>query len=129
MNELGKPDLRRTPLGFVPTSDVRAVAREAEHGGFGPIAFRRLLASADFEACVDFVDFTVVPAGSTIGRHRHDGTEELYFIAKGTPLVAVDGDRRRLAEFDLAVVRSGQTHELINDTDSDVAIFVVQVRI
>jgi mannose-6-phosphate isomerase-like protein (cupin superfamily) len=113
---------------FVSPEDVDPIHRAAEHGGSGPIEFRRLMASGDFETNVDFVDLTFIPPGSTIGRHSHTGNEELYFIIKGKPLMRVDGEERRLCSSDVAVVRSGGWHELINDTLEDVGIFVVQVR-
>src|SRR5207302_10575143 len=43
----------------------------------------RLLTASDFTAPIDFVDFTVIPPGSTIGAHQHEGNEEIYFIAAG----------------------------------------------
>jgi len=113
---------------FVSSSDVAPIQRVAEHGGSGPIVFRRLIDAGEFETDVDFLDLTVIPPGSTIGRHEHQGNEELYFIVNGDPLVRVDGDERRLNRADVAIVRSGGSHELINDSGRDVEIFVVQVR-
>lgn len=113
---------------FVSSSDVAPIQRVAEHGGSGPIAFRRLIDSGEFDTNVDFLDLTVIPPGSTIGRHEHHDNEELYFIVNGDPLVRVDGAERRLHRTDVAIVRSGGSHELINDSGHDVEIFVVQVR-
>ena len=114
---------------FVAISEASPIHRSAEHGGIGPISFRRLLASSDFASSIDFVDYTVVPPGSTIGKHFHEGNEELYYIVRGTPLVTVNGEERRLERNDVAVVRSGQWHELHNDTADDVEIFVVQAHL
>lgn len=114
---------------FVAGVESPPIERTAEHGGIGSITFRRLLASGEFSSNVEFVDSTIVPPGSTIGRHTHVGNEELYYIASGTPLVSVNGEERRLQRGDVAVVRSGQWHELRNDTSDDVEIFVVQVRL
>jgi mannose-6-phosphate isomerase-like protein (cupin superfamily) len=113
---------------FVSSDDVAPIHRADEHGGSGPIVFRRLMASGEFETNIDFLDLTVIPPGSTIGRHEHSGSEELYFIVNGAPLMRVDGTERRLRRSDVTVVRSGGWHELINDTQADVEIFVVQVR-
>jgi mannose-6-phosphate isomerase-like protein (cupin superfamily) len=113
---------------FVTSNEVAPIHRAGEHGGSGPIVFRRLMASAEFETNIDFLDLTVIPPGSTIGRHEHSGNEELYFIVEGAPLMRVDGNERRLGPSDVTVVRSGGWHELINDTQDDVEIFVVQVR-
>ena len=105
------------------------VVRTNEHQGSGDIVFRRLLAAPVFEAPIDFVDYTVVLPGSVIGRHRHTGNEEMYFVVSGEPLVRVDGSETRLRKGSLSVVRNGQSHELVNDTAADVEILVVQVRV
>jgi mannose-6-phosphate isomerase-like protein (cupin superfamily) len=113
---------------FVSIEEIPAEALECNHGGAGPIEFRRLLTDSDFKTPIDFVDYTIVPPGSTIGAHQHSGNEEVYFIVAGKPLICVDGQERRLERGSLAVVHSGQTHQLMNDTNEHVAIFVIQVR-
>ena len=112
----------------VSMKDVSPRTLHKNHDGIGPIEFRRLLEQADFSTPIDFVDFTIIPPGSTIGMHRHVGNEEIYFIVAGRPLVAVDGNERRLEPGAIAVVRSGQSHGLINDSSDEVKIFVIQVR-
>jgi quercetin dioxygenase-like cupin family protein len=112
----------------VSVAELPPITRIAEHGGSGPILFRRLLESTAFEAPVDFVDYTIIPPGTVIGRHQHVGNEEMYFVLAGRPLVTVESDAQRLATGSLSVVRNGQSHELINDTTEDVTILVVQVR-
>jgi mannose-6-phosphate isomerase-like protein (cupin superfamily) len=114
---------------FSTLADIAAVERHDEHGGRGPISFRRMFDASEFRAPIDFVDVTTVPPGSTIGRHEHRDNEELYLIAGGTPLVRIDGEERRLEPGDISVVRPGQCHELENDTAQAVEIFVVQVRV
>jgi mannose-6-phosphate isomerase-like protein (cupin superfamily) len=114
---------------FIRATDFPPIHREAEHGGRGPLNFRRLASGDAFDSPIDFVDFTVVPPGSTIGRHEHVGNEEIYFIVAGTPLVIADGQQRRLKRGDVSVVRSFGSHELINDCNEPVEIFVVQVSI
>lgn len=113
---------------FVEITEIAPQKVERNHDGEGPIQFRRLLTGADFMAPVDFVDFTVIPPGSTIGLHEHSGNEEIYFIAKGKPRVMVEGEERRLKPGSIAVVHSGQCHRLINDCRDDVEILVIQIR-
>lgn len=113
---------------FTSVDEIAAIHREREHGGAGPIVFRRLLTADVFSAPIDFVDVTVVPPGSMIGLHEHRGCDELYFILSGAPLVRVDDEERRLRRGAVAVVRSGGSHALVNDTAEPVEIFVIQVR-
>jgi len=114
---------------FVDLGLRTAIRREGEHGGAGPISFRRLLDDSQFASGLDFVDFTVIPPGSMIGKHFHEDTEELYFVVDGTPLINVNGCENRAAPGTVAVVRSGQWHSLHNDTLADVTILVVQARV
>ena len=114
---------------FTILRDTPAVTRTREHGGENDIHFRRLWSAGDFHAPIDFVDYTIIPPKSTIGYHAHIGNEEAYVVMAGTPIVRVQNDARRLARGDIAVVHSGESHELINDSDADVEILVFQVRL
>jgi len=113
---------------FSEIEDNPAEKLERNHGGFGPILFRRLMTAADFLAPVDFVDYTIIPSGSTIGKHEHQGNDEVYFVASGAPLIKVGDEERRVERGSITVVHSGQSHQLVNDTRDDVEIFVIQVR-
>lgn len=123
--ESGLPSKSRRAFSSVEA--VAPITREREHGGEGPITFRRILDSSDFASAIDFVDYTRVPPGSTIGRHEHHGNEEIYFVVAGTPLMKVDGEVSRLAPGSFSIVRSGGWHELLNDTSEDTEILVIQV--
>lgn len=83
----------------------------------------------DFKSGIEFVDYTIIPPGSSIGKHDHHGNEEIYFISSGSPIVRVAGRETRLCRGALSIVRNGECHELINDTDFDVEILVIQASI
>ena len=111
---------------FITLESRPAIQRAEEHGGQGPISFRRLMDRSQFASALDFVDFTVIPAGSSIGRHFHHGSEELYFVVNGFPLININGEESRVGPGSVTVVRSGQWHSLTNDTPSEATILVVQ---
>lgn len=113
---------------FTSLKAIAPVHRSNEHGGTGPISFRRVLDRNDFTVPVDFVDYTIIPPGSTIGRHQHIGNEEIYFIAAGSPLVRVNGSEARLEKGSLTIVHQNEWHELINDSTQAVEILVIQIR-
>ncbi|MDQ2775379.1 MAG: cupin domain-containing protein [Acidobacteriota bacterium] len=114
---------------FGRVADAEIVYRSQEHGGTGPLQFRRIFPDDVFQSPIDFVDFTTIPAGSTIGRHEHHGNEELYYVARGNPTIILNGEKRELEPGGFAIVRDGECHELINATGRDVDILVIQVRI
>ena len=112
-------------------SGVRLVHPETvvgDHGGVGPVLFRRLMDGGAFQAPIDFVDYTIVPPGSSIGLHKHKGNDELYFVIEGSPIVTFADEERILQPGDIAVIRDGESHTLKNDTARDVTILVVQAR-
>jgi uncharacterized cupin superfamily protein len=114
-------------MSFVHVEQLTPSLLLSDHGGLGPIFFRRLQDAAAFSSSIDFVDFTIVPPGSTIGRHLHVHNEELYLIAEGNPIVCIGCETRRLGAGDIAIVRANESHELRNDTEETVKLFVVQV--
>jgi len=114
---------------FIDPELMPSQTRVAEHGGTGSISFRRLMDASQFASPLDFVDFTVIPSGSSIGVHFHQGSEELYFVADGTPLININGVEHRAGPGSLSVVRSGEWHSLTNDTAAPVTILVVQAHV
>src|SRR5947209_20545900 len=83
-------------VAFRSVASITAIQRYNEHDGCGPLSFRRIFSAVDFDSPIDFVDYTAIPPGSSIGRHEHHGNEEIYYIAGGTPLMTVDGRIERL---------------------------------
>jgi Cupin domain len=121
---------RQGPVG-APIADAFTLPEQilhGDHGGIGPIRFRRLLDDIDLDGIADFVDLTVIPPGSTIGLHHHSDSLELYFIIAGNPLVTVDDQDHRLGRGGLALVHPGGSHGLTNDSNEDVVMLVVQIR-
>ena len=114
---------------FVIAEETGGESLLGDHGGVGTLEFRRLMVADEFSSSIDFVDYTIIPAGSTIGLHQHTGNEELYLIVSGVAVVTVEQEERQLTRGSIGIVRSGQSHKLRNGGDSPVAMFVVQVSL
>ena len=67
------------------------------HGGKGAVLFRRIL-QEEFESAISFLDYTIIPAGATIGFHPHQDSEEVYIVLKGEGLMRVDNEEQRVVE-------------------------------
>ena len=84
---------------------------EGMEGGKGKALYRRVLPSEIFSTNWAYVDHLVIPPGSSLGRHRHAGVEELFYVLKGEASLRVNDET--------AVVRKGDAIPiLLNDAHS-----------
>jgi len=97
------------------------------HGGEGKVSVSRPLVASDFVGPWHFVDYAMLPPGSSIGQHRHGKDEELYFILEGEGTMTVDGERRRVRRGDLILNRPSGVHGLENDSDRELTVLVIEV--
>ena len=102
---------------------------ESAHKGKGTIKVIRSFDVTDFDSSWHFVDYAVIPPGSSIGRHAHGDDEELYFIIDGSGTMTVNDEIRRVSKGDLILNKRNMTHGLENDSNVDLHILVVEVGI
>jgi len=98
------------------------------HGGEGRILFRRLFGEGDLRGSWNFVDFAVLPPGTSIGRHRHGQNEELYLVLEGEGLMELDGAEFPVRPGSVILNQPHGTHGLRNTSQSVLKLFVVEVR-
>lgn len=106
------------------------------HEGEGTVFVRRLLGfgssslasgySDDFDTLVNFVHETIMPAGTTIGLHLHEGSEELYYIIEGKGEMTVDGTVFVMEPGDVCLTKSGSSHAFRNIGDKDIRMIVME---
>ena len=99
------------------------------HKGNGKIRFCRPFDSSDFESPWHFVDFALIPPGTSVGLHRHGDNEEMYFILEGHAIMTVNDQEREVKPGDLILNRAGWTHGIRNEGAVDVKMLVVEVGI
>ncbi len=97
------------------------------HGGEGTIKFRRIL-EKEFNAKISFLDYTILPPGTSIGFHQHVHNEEVYIILKGKGLMAVDAEETEVGEGDVILTPSQSSHGLKNHTAHNLEILVFEGR-
>ena len=51
--------------------------------------------------------------------HRHPNTEEIYYILRGTGLMAIEAERREVAKGDGIAIPAGKCHQILNLGDED----------
>jgi mannose-6-phosphate isomerase-like protein (cupin superfamily) len=60
--------------------------------------------------------------GEALGKHYHNYVEETFYFMKGMPVINVNDVEYRVKEGDAFRVESGDTHDIINDTDETVKL-------
>jgi mannose-6-phosphate isomerase-like protein (cupin superfamily) len=100
---------------------------ENAHGGQGALLTARAIARAPGEL-VTFVDLTLLPPGTSVGRHTHGpDDEELYVVVDGEGVVELDGMELAVGPGDVVVNPPGGTHALRATGDRPLRMVVVDV--
>jgi mannose-6-phosphate isomerase-like protein (cupin superfamily) len=68
--------------------------------------------TSDIERCS--LAEEVLPVGSSVGRHHHLETEEVYYILRGTGEMTVGDETRTVETGDAIFIPRGHTHTLEN---------------
>ena len=97
------------------------------HDGTGTLRHVSLFQDSDFATRIRFINYTILPAGTSIGKHTHGDDEELYILLEGNGMMVVDGETREVEAGDIIVNKPFGTHELINNSDKDIRILVLEV--
>jgi 3-dehydroquinate synthetase/quercetin dioxygenase-like cupin family protein len=100
----------------------------ADHGGDGHIFAHRAFDDATNPGRVAFIDLVTVPAGSSIGLHRHGDDEETYVILEGGGVMTLDGHEFRVQARDVIVNRPFGEHGLRNDSSEVLQLLVYEIR-
>ena len=107
--------------------DVQQSAVRA-HDGEGYLNFARLATGKTLSGACNFIDFTCLPPGSSIGLHTHNmDEEEFYLILEGAGTMHRDGVTFLVRRGDLVRNRPGGTHSLANTGSTDLKLFVFEV--
>jgi len=96
-------------------------------GGQGPARCADYLRLGDMAGIIS-AGRTVLEPGSSIGEHTHPDTEEFYLILEGHGTGILDGKRFPVGPGDLYVLKAGQSHGLVNDSDTPLAFLGVLTR-
>ena len=80
-----------------------------------------------FATNLGFVDHVVVPPGASVGYHRHDALEECQIFISGDARMKVDGEVVEVSKGDCVPGRPGESHGLINHTDTPTEFVAIGV--
>jgi mannose-6-phosphate isomerase-like protein (cupin superfamily) len=98
-------------------------------GGQGSAQYRRALEPTVFITNWSYVDHLLLPPGSSEGRHRHTGVEEVYFVMNGSGEVQVNGETAAIAKGDAVPILLNQVHAFRNNGSEDLEFMIIGIAI
>ena len=97
------------------------------HDGIGTVGLVMFFKDADFATNVRFMNYMILPAGTSIGIHQHGNDEEFYIILEGKGRMIVDGETKDVEAGDVIVNKPYGSHGLENNSDQAMRLLVIEV--
>lgn len=94
-------------------------------GGPGMAHFTKLLHEDEFENHGRLYNHVLLRPGDAVGKHRHNGDFEVFFILKGEGLYDDNGSQSTVRAGDVTVCRDGEEHALRNDGPDDLEMIAL----
>lgn len=66
-----------------------------------------------------------LPAGVSIGLHRHDTSSEINYVVSGTGMTVCDGQQETMEPGSCHYCPKGEEHSIANTGDQDLVLFTV----
>ncbi len=102
-----------------------AVRREMR-GGKGDVYLYHILPQEEMMGHGRLFARIVLPPGSSIGRHTHEGDTEPYYILKGQGLFTdADGSQTTVGPGDVCTIACGESHAIENTGDTDLEMIAL----
>ncbi len=111
---------------MIKTADQQQVrTRENVRGGEGGITFHDFLTTEYAFGAGKLFSKTVIPAGGSIGEHKHEGEFEVYYVLSGEAEAFDNGDWAKLQKGDMHLCASGESHAIRNTSKSEAEILML----
>jgi mannose-6-phosphate isomerase-like protein (cupin superfamily) len=97
------------------------------YGGKGTVAYRRALPPEVFFTNWSYVDHLLLLEGSSVGKKRHEGVEEFYYVIKGDGVARVNNESAAIHKGDAVPILFNDVHSFENSGNSDLEFLIVGV--
>jgi mannose-6-phosphate isomerase-like protein (cupin superfamily) len=111
---------------MVRTKKEQTVNFASVRGGIGNAEIHKILNSTEeLYGKGRLFNHMILPPGCSVGEHRHEGDNEIYYILKGNGSYNDNGNAVRLYPGDTAVCNNGECHGLVNDGDEPLELIAL----
>jgi len=102
---------------------------EGSHQGTGEYELYEIWNKTDFKSNIDFIDKVIIPPKSTVGYHKHGNNEEMYIVLEGKGEMTINGQTRKIEKGDMILNKPEGEHGLVNTSDANIELLVIQVSL
>ena len=106
-------------------SELKVDVHNEFRGGKGSIIFEHFMDQQMANGAGRLFAKTIVPPGSSVGLHKHEGDSEVYFILEGKALLNDNGVEVEVGPGDVNFCRDGESHGIENIGTSDLVYIAV----
>jgi mannose-6-phosphate isomerase-like protein (cupin superfamily) len=99
------------------------------HGGKGTVRYRRALGPEVFRTNWGYVDHVVIPSSASLGYHRHNLQEEIYYVISGQGRALVNGESATISAGDAVPVRLREAHTFESSASGDLELMVIGIAL
>ena len=110
----------------MPIIEANTVSAKNKAGGKGEIFITHLLTPKELDGKCAMFARVRIPAGASLGVHRHTGNTETYHILSGTALYTDNDTTYTVKAGDTTFCANGDTHCIENTGDADL-IFIALI--
>jgi len=109
--------------------DETARPIESMYGGKGTALYRRALEPTVFRTNWAYADHVILPPGASVGRHSHQGVEELHYVIRGDGKLTVDDEQAPFGKDDTLFIQYGQVHSIENTGLETMELLIIGVAL
>ena len=103
----------------MPIIEQRTVTAKNKAGGKGEIFITHLLTPAEMLGRCEMFARVKIPAGASLGVHRHVGNNETYYILQGSAAYTDNNEVYAVHAGDTTFCADGSSHGIENTGDDD----------
>jgi mannose-6-phosphate isomerase-like protein (cupin superfamily) len=114
---------------FITMKLDRKLLREQQGllGGKGVARYRRALTPEVFYTNWSYIDHLLLSEGASVGKHRHEGVEEIYYVVSGEGTAYVGAESAPVRKGDAVPVFLNEPHSFAAGPSGDLEFMIIGI--
>ena len=109
-------------------NDYRLDVRDAMRGGNGSVKIEHLWEQEQLNSPTRMFSRITLEPGCSIGFHRHENEEEIFYIISGQAVADDNGEKVTLSPGDTILTGNGDGHSIANAGNTPLEMLAVIIR-